>query len=251
MGCLDVIIGGYGVVNGVKQTKAEVENKLKKEQSFLSSLNPDQRKIYQEFFHPGYGLPPKKGGCFGGKGEEIKEMSVSEYKSMVSSYITSLNIRKKALNKLGIDEDQVTEIAPVEFRGFCYPKNAEYRGGCSNIYEVTWLFFSASQLFVYSITLDTISNTTKERTEEYFYKDVTNFSSSTESVETTEMVRETKKGGCGKPDVTNFTQKKSVLDTARFKIVVPGEAFQCAMEADEEIEKRIQGMKQKLREKKS
>jgi len=249
-GCIDLIFGGYAVVNGVKQSKADIENKLKKELSFLSSLDPTQKKIYQEFFHPGYGLEPKKGGCFGGKGEEIKIMSVSDYKSLVNSQIASLGIKAKALKKLGIDEDQVTEIPPVEFRGFDFSAE-EYKSGCTNLYEVTWLFFSADQLFVYSIEIDMISNTKKERTEEYFYKDVTNFSSSTESIEKTEEVVETTKGGCGSPPVTNYSQKKSVLDTAMFKIVVPGEAFTCAMEANDEIEKRIQGMKQKLREKKT
>jgi len=239
MGCL-----GFG-----NQQTQEQKEGLQKQQSELALLNPTQKRVKQEFFKPGYGIE-QKGGCFSKK-TEIKKMTSSEYVALVRTTVGSMNVKKKALGKLGIDEDQVTEVKPVEFQAFKHTKDSEYKQGCSNLFEVTWLFFSTNQLYAYSVIIDMLSNSLKERTEEYFYKDVTNFSSSTESTEKTEEVAETKKGGCGKPDQTTYSHKKTVLEVAEFKIVVPGDAFRCAMEATDEIEKLIQGMKQKLREKKS
>jgi len=245
MDLLDIIGGAKDLQQGMQDAK----DQLQKEQSLLATLNPTQKRVMQEFFKPGFGIEQKK-GCFGGK-TEIKTMSASEYIDLVRNTVNSMNVKKKALGKLGIDEDQVTEIQPVEFQAFKHTKDSAYKQGCSNFFEVTWLFFSANQLYAYSVVVDMLSNSLKERTEEYFYKDVTNFSSSTESTEKTEAVTEIKKGGCGKADQTIYSHKKTMLEVAEFKIVVPGDAFRCAMEATDEIEKRIQGMKQKLREKKS
>ena len=245
MDLLDVI---GGVKEGV-QTVQDMKAQLQKEQSLLATLNPTQKRVLQEFFKPGFGIE-QKGGCFSKK-IEIKKMTDSEYVSLVMSAVDSMSVKKKALGKLGIDEDQVTEIQPVEFRAFKHTKDSLYKQRCSNLFEITWLFFSSTQLYAYSVIIDMLSNSLKERTEEYFYKDVTNFSSSTESTDKTEEVTEIKKGGCGKADQTIYSHKKTVLEVAEFKIVVPGDAFKCAMEANDEVEKRIQGMKQKLREKKS
>jgi len=224
-------------------------DELRQQQSLLASMTPPQRKVWQEFFYPGYGIE-QKSGCFSGK-TETKTMTAQEYMHFVRSRVEHLKIKNKALGKLGIDEDQVTEIAPVEFRGFKHTDVTQYKERCSNLYEVTWLFFSADQLYAYSILLDMVSDSVKERTEEYFYKDVTNFSSATDSIEKLEQVANFTKGGCMKPDETTYTHKKTILETSIFKIVVPGESFTCEMEATGEIEKRIQGMKQKLREKKA
>ena len=73
----------------------------------------------------------------------------------------------------------------------------------------------------------------KENTEEYFYKDITNFSTTTVSVEYNDN-----KG------------RKQTQDLSKFAIVVPGDKMYCAIGGSEDVERSIQAMKQKLREKK-
>ena len=57
-------------------------------------------------------------GCLTGK-----TISDDEYLSKVRAKRDSLNLRQKALNKIGLDEDEVSEIPPAMFEGFIY-KNA-------------------------------------------------------------------------------------------------------------------------------
>jgi hypothetical protein len=183
-----------GLLDDILQAQSESTdkaNKLKREQSKLEQMNPAQKRVLQEFFSPGFGIEQKT-GCFGG-GPDLKMMSASEYRAFVEQQVAPLNIKSKGLSKHGIDEDQVKEVPPVEFRGFSHTKDSFYKQGCSNLYEVTWLFFSSEQLYIYSILLDMLSDTKKERTEEYFYKDVTSFSSATDSVEKIELFTETKR----------------------------------------------------------
>ena len=78
-----------------------------------------------------------------------------------------------------------------------------------------------------------INDEKKERTEEYFYKDITNFSTSTKSVK-----------------YRDKTGTEKTRDTTSFTIVVPGDKIEVAMRPTSEIEQSIQAMKQKLREKK-
>ena len=79
----------------------------------------------------------------------------------------------------------------------------------------------------------------KESTEEYFYKDITNFSTSADTVET--PFYDKKK---------NETFLKNV-DSNRFALTVPGDKFYCSMEQNDYTERAIQGMKAMLREKKN
>ncbi len=82
----------------------------------------------------------------------------------------------------------------------------------------------------------------EERTEEYFYKDITNCSTVSDSIP--KIVVEP--GGCMRKE--NISKKN--IDTSRFAIVVPGDKFYCSMKKSEYSEKAVQGMKAKLREKK-
>ena len=79
----------------------------------------------------------------------------------------------------------------------------------------------------------------KEATEEYFYKDVTNFSTSSDTVES---------------PVYDKKLNKTILENVnsnRFAITVPGDKFYCSLEQNDYTERAIQGMKAMLREKKS
>jgi hypothetical protein len=79
----------------------------------------------------------------------------------------------------------------------------------------------------------------KEATEEYFYKDITNFSTSSDTVETPFY------------DEKSKTTILKNVDSNRFALVVPGDKFYCSMEQTDYTERAIRGMKAMLREKKS
>jgi len=81
---------------------------------------------------------------------------------------------------------------------------------------------------MYQHVLDMGSTGIKEATEEYFYKDIVNFSTVTETVK---------------------VDGKSI-EVNEFALVVPGDKFYCSMDGVPDADRAISAMKQKLREKK-
>lgn len=173
-----------------------------------------------------------------------KPMTDAEYDAMVKAVLTQNDYHAKALAKIGLDEDQVKEIEPVHFEGFQFDKNSFSKQGKdgkyrSSKYQVSWLFFSATQVYLYQNTFNMDEDGKKESTEEYFYKDITNFSTSTDTVETS---------------FYDANKKETILknvDSNRFALTVPGDKFYCSLDQNDYTESAIQGMKAMLREKKN
>jgi hypothetical protein len=200
----------------------------------LQGRTPEQQKVIKYF----YGA----GGCL------KKGMSDEEYESMVMAKAKSIDFKQKALDKIGLDESQVSEVPPVHFEDYLFDdKKAYARRGKDNIwrssaYQVTWIFFSSSQVYVYQYTFNMDEDGKKETTEEYFYKDITNFSTTSDTVE-----KETP----GKVSCTGkVSYVRTNVETSRFQLSAMGDKFYCAMKQSDYAEKAIQGMKAKLREKK-
>ena len=95
---------------------------------------------------------------------------------------------------------------------------------------------------MYQYTFNMDEDGKKESTEEYFYKDITNFSTASDTVEKEVLEKVSCKGEA------TYTRKN--VDSNRFAMVVPGDKFYCSMEQSDYTERAIQGMKAKLREKK-
>jgi hypothetical protein len=190
---------------------------------------PEQKKVLRYFMVD---------GCL------KKTVKDAEYDALLAEQIAKLNIKQKAMNKIGLDESQLKEIEPVHFENFFFDgkKNFSKKGKDgkwrSSAYQISWLFFSASQVYLYQYTFHMDEDGKKERTEEYFYKDVTSVSTTSDTVET--LVWDSKTGA----------EKTVNIDSTRFKLVVPGDSFYCAMEQNDYTERAVQGMKTKLREKK-
>lgn len=171
-------------------------------------------------------------------------MKDDAYDQMVQATLTGLNLKQKALGKIGLDEDQVKEIAPIFLHGYNYDDDVLSKVGSdgrsrSSKYDAAWLFFSDTHVYMYAHTFDMTSGSKKEKTEEYFYKDITNFSTSTDTVEVTKF------SGCKGDNVT-----KKTVEFSRFALVVPGDKFFCSTSGVPDAEKSVSAMKQKLREKK-
>lgn len=183
----------------------------------------EQKKVIEYFC--------KEEGCFS------KNISDDEYLQMVLRKRDSLNLKAKALGKIGLDEEEVSEISPAMFEGFvfknAYAKQRANGKWVSSAYQVSWVFFSSTQVYIYRHTFNMDEDKKNESTDEFFYKDVTSFSTSSE----TEIAH-----GLG--------DEKFEVETNKFCMVVPGDKLYVSMDGVEDSEAIIQAMKQKLREKK-
>ena len=131
----------------------------------------------------------------------------------------------------------MSEIPPAVFEGYVF-KNAFAKkrangNWVSSAYQVAWLFFSSMQIYVYRYTFNMDEDKKQESTDEFFYKDVTSFSTSSET--------ETAHG---------LGDEKFEVESNKFKMVVPGDKIFVSMDGVSNSEDIIQAMKQKLREKK-
>ena len=166
-----------------------------------------------------------------------KNMTDDEYMRLVIEKRDSLDLRQKAINKIGLDEDEIREIPPAMFEGFvfsnAYAKRRADGKWVSSSYQVSWVFFSSTQVYLYSYTFKMDEDVKIETTDEFFYKDVTSFSTSSET--------ETAKGLQGK----TFT-----VESNKFAMIVPGTSLYKSMDGVPDADSIIQAMKQKLREKK-
>lgn len=116
-----------------------------------------------------------------------KKMKVTdeEYDASVLSMLS--DVKEKALNKLGIDEDEVKEIAPISISGYEYKnydlvnpgKDSLWR---TNQYKYIMLFFSQNEVHCYTYKFKTTIDNQTEDTDVYFYKDIVSVSTSSETV---------------------------------------------------------------------
>lgn len=224
MGTLIVILVIAAVVYFVLMGDSVATKKKLKEKN----RTPEQKAVIRYFFND---------GCL------QRRMKDEAYDKMLKDTLAKFDFRKRALDKIGLDESELQEIAPVTFQGPLYKSYA--RKGKDGLwrspsYQVSWLFFSATQVYLYQYTLNMDSDEKRENTEEYFYKDITNFNTASETAEVeTEW------------DKKNGIWKKENVDSTQFSLVVPGDKLFCAMTPSEETERSIKGMKAKLREKKT
>ena len=178
-----------------------------------------------------------KEGCFSGI------MKDEQYFGMVKSFADTVTAESAAA-KLGIDLDDVQEISPVHLSGFklhgrtihddgdCLWKRTESGRLLSSVFEVTWLFFSNEQLYLYEKKCVLHKNRkTTQMTNEFFYKDVVSLATA---------------------DVEAKNKRDAVenVDVSVFNLTVPGDQITVALDPTDDTEAAIQGMKQKVREKK-
>lgn len=163
-------------------------------------------------------------------------MKDEEFDAIVKNYLNGEH-RSRALNRVGIDEDEVKEIEPICFHNYNFEKAYARKGADglwrSSSYQISWMFFSANQLYFYQETVNFDCDEQRTSTEEIYYKDVTSFSVVTETEE------------------LMYAGQKVNVDSHKFKIVVPGDKFFASLQLTPENERAIQGMKSQLREKKN
>jgi energy-coupling factor transporter transmembrane protein EcfT len=113
------------------------------------------------------------------KGRKIKD---SEIDQICQQQIS--NIKKAALNKLGIDEDEVKEANPIIVGGYRFDdkeNNVLYKKGADGLwrsseYQITLIFFSREQVYSFIRIFSIISDEKFDKTQEYFYRDIVSVS---------------------------------------------------------------------------
>ena len=180
--------------------------------------------------------------------------------AIVQRKCQEFDTRARALEKIGLDPSQVQEIPPIVLSSFVYDDDCFVRIengiAVSSQYSITWIFFSAEQMYTYKYIFDTTSSNTWELTKDFFYRDITCFSTE-HSVK--EKIIPGKGLGClnsGKGSESkgcsgifdNFTKKLFVTDI--LTVVVPGTTYTVSMTSTPVVEQSIQAAKAMLREKK-
>ena len=163
----------------------------------------------------------------------------AEYDKFLKQVVDNINPKKKGMDRLGIDEDQVKEVEPFAIRGNDWKTN--WRRGKDGIYrtngyELSWLYFSDTQIYIYTVKFK-LSEPTKltEDTQEFFYTDIVSVAVNTEST--------TLSGSSG-------DGKDESINTEAFRLVVPGDKLSFAFTSNEFINTSVNGMKNLIRQKK-
>jgi len=200
--------------------------------AFKKGKSAEQLKVIKYF--------TEQGCC-----SSIGMMKDAEYLELVHRTRDSLNLRETALEKIGLEEEQVSEIPPVCIQGFKFQRAFVKRGATgrwvSSCYEVTWLFFGSNQLYLFTKQFNLDESKKAEQTQEYFYKDVTSLSTAMETVSSD-----------GSDGIRVMGIEKVEVEVTAFVLTVPGDKLKVAIDPSEvpDHEAIIKAMKHKLREKK-
>lgn len=148
------------------------------------------------------------------------------------------NMKDRALRKLGIDEDEVSEIAPITFDGYVYDKAMIKKGKDglyrSNKYQAVMFFFSQNEVHCYTYDFCITENRQRESTDVYFYKDIVSVSTQTDGTEYSVG------GG-----------KNSQFDCEYFKLTTTGgTSVSCSVRNIDDAQRSINGMRSLIKIKK-
>lgn len=170
-----------------------------------------------------------------------QKVSDADYDANVAKNLE--DIRKRALTKLGIDEDEVREIAPIQFEGYDYSGATQFRKGAdgvgrTNLYETVLLFFSSNEVHCYHYKFNTVDASSNgiEMTDVYFYPDVVTVSTNSETRNFTDSAT-------GKP--VTIASEEFVLRTSG------GNTLNVSLRDAAEAQRSINAMRQLLRQKKN
>ena len=110
--------------------------------------------------------------------------SDSDIDAAVNSQLS--NLQQRALNKLGLDIEEVKEIAPISFHGYDY-KGALVKQGKDNLYrsskyEAVMFFFAADDVHCYTYNFSITEDWHRDKTDVYFYKDLVSVSTQTDNM---------------------------------------------------------------------
>lgn len=206
---------------------------------------PEQKRVIDFFFDLG---SDKGCGCGGCLSKSSGNLTMDEYLKLVQDKCNALNSKAKAIEKIGLDESEIQEIPPILLYSFVYDDDVllkvEDGVAVSSQYAITWIFFSANQIYTYKYIFDTTSDNTWEITNDFFYTDITCLTTQRQLKEKIDVVIGK---GCFSSG-ENTVKNNYTVDT--FEIIVPGTSYRFSMRNGESFEQSFQAAKAMLREKK-
>ena len=183
-----------------------------------------------------------------------KLLTDAEYEELVCKKIESMNIGEVALERLGLDIDQVKEIHPIVLKDKVITKNSlivynrKDLSSHSSTQHVTYLYFTDEQLFVYKIQFDMCCNVQTEWAHEFFYQDICDIQSCI-SKNTLKINNNILKSNDIKDEAKDDFEIE--YSTVTFNIVSSNSMIGFEIDGKNENIDSIQAMKQKIREKKA
>lgn len=159
----------------------------------------------------------------------------AKFRDIIERYMAQDALLAKALNKCGVDASEIEFFKPIYFRGQNFKRAAAYRGNDASLQTYSFVICTEGQIMVYELAHDFYADSAdKEKTTEYFYRDVTNFKNETVSIE--------RKDG----------DQTKEIESQAFVIVVPGDSYTLELYGGDqnEIDEKIKGLKALLRQKK-
>lgn len=235
MGCLDYLFSATRFIKEIREEAKELKE--------LKAGKSKEQKRAIDFF-----LADNVLGCL--TKSETNAYSLSEYQNLVKDKCIQLNLKKRALQKIGLDESQISEITPLNLSAYVFDDDCLIRidngVAVSNQFSISWIFFSATQLYTYTYIFSTTSDDVWEYTKEFFYSDITNITTTRHIKEKIDKI--TISNGCFKKSSKDVAKNNYVID--KLEIIVPGTSFSFTMRNSENVERSIQGAKAMIREKK-
>ena len=152
-------------------------------------------------------------------------------------------MKPRALNKLGVDESEVSEVPPIILSGYDFDfENVEVervKQGAdgkwrSNIYKVIMIFFTSNEVHCYTIRFKTTKNLIiGEATDVYFYQDIVSASTSSER------------------EKVKVNEKEIIINSEAFKLTTKGGTSLTVNLLDAQYaQESVNAMRALLREKK-
>lgn len=249
MGCFTSMMGAGA--DAVAKQKALLEMKKGK---------TEEQKQVIDFFLADYA---KKGcGCLNFKS---KAMTIEEYNARVENHVRSLNFRERAKAKLGLDDSEIQEIAPIFLYDYDYDLDDDelfwkFKDNVvvTSKYSVTYLFFTSKQLLAYTYDFDMTSDTVSEYMKEVYYQDITSFEIENDLIENIEknLVAGCLKGGkgCINTEGKGCFNKENVVKNnytrTYFRVAYAGGQFSIGMDGTGHQVRSLMAAKNKLRDKK-
>ena len=239
-----------GCLFNFKKSNTAVPNVLLAS-TLKKAKSPEQCKCI-DFFLDVAATKGKKGcGCL----KKNSEWTVDDYIAYVDDFVAGLDLRQRAITKIGLAESQISEITPIVLSSFVrrgdniyWKTNENGTKYVTNKFSVTWIFFSPTQIYTHTYIFDTMSDNTEESTSEFFYSDITCIRTCQEVEEvvyTTNLA-----AGCGCLKETESSDARYHRKWYNLQITVPNDSYSFACRATDTLEESVQAAKAMIRQKK-
>ena len=239
-----IIVGGIwlnssGIITAVSKAKAEEKEVLDRRKR---GKTQEQKDIIDFLY-----IDPN--GC-NFSNVVNSDMTIQDYEQIVARKLYNLDLKQRAIEKIGLDESEIEEIEPIPLSGYVFDESdknvmikATNNSAVSSRFSVTWIFFSKTQMYTYTYTFETISDNVWETTRDFFYQDVTCMTMQQRIVEKIDSLP----SGCFSKKEA-YVKNNFLVDT--LEIVVPGADYTFSMRNNEDLERSLKAAKAMLRERK-